>query len=609
MSNVPFDRVLVPGPYGQQHLSFIGTAIPPQLGQFVAIYALTLLNMSYNTSNNGNGRRYLNNLLTFNNFNNMALNELVDLAFRLGWHMVVTRQRPALEHQSTVVTACEKALGVTVATLMVTNPVLIQDQPATQVDSIRKIAAAFQQERQTLARYTFQELNFTQNGSPVLTGLGAATSDGFVNTGGITSLSVSSEGSGVPGTSYDSEWEVKPSLSQASVGESPQTTSAEGEAPKTTSDDKVNFIQPPPKPVIKEVVQSVKVPDYKPRTYPKSIVTHNGVHEMDATTHARAYFGNMAVQAEQALINLRADSFGMATALSEPSGSLKRLTLEELKVEMTLENLLIAARKNHLRAGLVRDRTPVISRVLGVALNPTFSDRICEEKLHAVYQQDIRKIGDYLKGMVGSKDEKILTPEQHARLVVASYIDRTLGRTTNDFIARGLRLRASLVTFADSIGSAADFISTKCPEDYGPLFQSFLSNLSKNLRDFSSKETTAMVRQSLLEELGLLQEDEAKIGVVVVPIGHTVTFCNLTQTELEWLTKWNGSDIDPTVTPTLAEICFTLREDKRSFNFSSTYDWLMTGDGETFLVYENPDKRGGWRMFPVSGLNINRIDV
>ena len=602
--NIPFDRVLVPGPYGQQHLGFIATSTPQQLGQYVALYALTLLNMSYQTTNTSNVRRFMNNMLTANNFNNQQLNELVDLAFRMGWHMVVTRQRPSLDHQSTIMSACEKALGVTAAVLMVANPPLIQDQPATKIEEIRKIAAGFQQERSVYYRYTFSELGVDQSGrvgSPVN---GCVSSVGFTDTSSITPLNVSSPASD-SANDFEAEWgPIKTSLQQPTPEE--PTSSVETQVSEDTTYSIPTYTKPAPPP---EPVQSVKVPDYKPRTYPKTIVTHKGVHEMDATTHARAYFGNMEVQAEQALINLRADSFNMATSLSEPQGSVKRLTLEELKVEMTLDALFMSARANHLSFGLKRGRVPQITRIMGISLNPVFSDKLFESKQSFIFQQDIRKIGDYLKDVVGSKDEKHLTPEQHVRLVTASYIDRTLGRMTNDFFARGLRLRAGLTTFADSISQASEFVSGRCPTDYNPLFQSFLSSLSKNLRDYSQPETVNMARESVLTSLKNKGEDVSQVGVVVLPVGHTVTFCNLTQTELEWETKWNGSDIDPKVTPTLAEMCFTLREDKRAFNFSSTYDWLLTGDGETFLIYENPDNRGGYRMYPDSGLNINRIDI
>lgn len=618
--NIPFDRVLVPGPYGQQHIQFINVNVPPQLHPYVAHYALTLLNLSFEYTSKGVARRFVNNMLTFNNFNNSSLNELTELAFRMGWHMTVQNQTPGVDHALTVRKACEQALGVTTACLAIQNEPLIRDQPVGGLEQIKRTAAAFQTERANYYRYTFQELGMGNDGRLLSTMPGAGTPAILGAVSNVVPLAAAAAGaqdsSGIP-----TEWSTgpKPSLSQAAVVNPPtaqatpagsvEGAAAAASAPPAPVVDFVPTLAKPQVAQVQELLQSVAVPDYNPARYSRNIVTHNGVHEMDASTHSRAYFGNTNVSAESALVGMRSDSFRMAGSLQEPSGSLNRQTLEELKIESNLDSLFMAARANHVNMGLQRQRTPHISRIMGIALNPVFTDRKAEGMQHATYSQDIRKIAVSLKEMIGSKDDSNLSEEQHGRLVTASYIDRTLGRMTNDFIARGLRLRANLTTFADSIADAESFIAKKCPSDYNPLFQVFLTNMAHNLRTYSTPEMIELARSSILGGLSIKPEEAEKIGVVVVPTGHTVTFCNLTQTELEWLMNWNGSDIDPKVTPTLSEICFTLREDKRSFGFNSSYDWLMTGDGETFLVHENPDLRGGYRMFPVNGLNINRITV
>lgn len=328
---------------------------------------------------------------------------------------------------------------------------------------------------------------------------------------------------------------------------------------------------------------------------------------MDALRHSRPYFGELSMSAQQALVGFAGTSFKMAGDVHKDDLGIKdRLTVEEIKILTSVQDIFDAARQEHRRLGR-RLKTPqYITRVMGIALNPIHTDSVFAMIQDALYQQDIRMIGKPLSVAVDCKDPDRPTLAQHERLITAAYIDRMLGRVTNDFLARGLRIKGSLTTFADSIGDCINHIQKNLPPDFNVLFQDFLNTLSDNLRQYSTGTIVDSLKESMClpDENGEVPPEE---GVVVVPIGHTVTYCNMTSNELEWTTSFRGTDIDPKVTPTLDQICFTLREDKARFGFKSSYDWLLTGDGETYLVYANPDISGGYRLFPVTGLNINRL--
>ena len=587
--------------YDLRHIVNISTSVPQQLGPLVAVYAVKLLNKALQLSPTSNGRRYAYELLTQNNLNNTNLNSLVELSFRIGWRRVLTREEISVE--SAADKAVEYALAAFTAEQVLTNPSLSAGLTPVMVSNVQSTFHVFSQEKASLIAITFMELGQHNNGN-----VGTVHHPGPNTVSSVLNMQPIAVGlSANAGPAYSAEWDQGtavpngPSLSQAGY------IAPESVIQPTPSTSKHQESQLP-QPVLFVAPEKHYYPSETNRlVYPSSITTCKGLHEMDALRHSRPYFNQLSISAQQALVGFAGTSFKMAEDVQNNDIDIQdRLTVEEIKVVTSTQDIFDAARQEHRRLGRRMKKPQYITRVLGVALNPVHTDSVFSMVQQNLYESDIRDIGRRLSVAVDCKDQDRPTPAQHERLITAAYIDRMLGRVTNDFLARGLRTKASLTTFADSIGDCSTFIQKNMPPDFNVLFQSFLNTLSENMKAYS----TPSIVEGLKESMGLVDEDGEPLedeGVVVVPIAHTVTYCNMTSAELEWTTSFRGTDIDPKVTPTLDQICFTLREDKARFSFKSSYDWLLTGDGETYLGYENPEIRGGYRLFPVTGLNINRL--
>lgn len=603
---IPFDQLLAHGPFNASHIVNVAVSSPPQLAPIAALYAIELLNSAYSHTSTSNGRRYAFNLLVHNNFNNNYLNRYVDLALRIGWRAVINRQATSLDLPVTVKQSCEYACAALAAEEVMRNAnILSSDLPPQAVENLRRTLANYQTDRPALDQITWQEMN--------LSGIAQQPAGAYYSSPntGTTMHSPTMPFStpvGAATITTGAEWDQ---VSTPSSG--PQLSQAAFVQSETT-------IQPTPmgairptasqsSPVEQAVVQP-KVTHYDAtpsfrHQYPKTVTTHKGQHEMDALRHSRPYFGSLEISAQAALLGFQGTSFKMVQDNQLNKSADERLTVEKIQILGGVNDIFDMARREHRRLSSKMKTPQYLTRVLGIALNPAYADRLVQEMLPDMFAGDIRDIGKRLSTVVNCKDTTRPTPEQHNRLVSAAYIDRSLGRALNDFLARGLRIKASVSTFADSLSDCTNHVQSSLPADFGVLYNAFLNTLEENLRKYATKDIVEMLFESML--LDTDEKPNEDDGIVVVPVAHTVTYCNMTSEELEWTTSYRGTDIDGKVTPTLDQICMTLREDKFAFDFKSTYDWLLTGDGETFLVYENPESKGGYRLFPVSGLNINRL--
>lgn len=577
--------------HGPQHIQFIATNVPPALSPQVANYAIALLNQAFILGTQKPLRKIVYETLASNGFNNATLNTAVELAFRIGWYGVyVNRSKASLDHA--MPEAVLAALGYITAELAISNPSITAGIPHMEVEQIRATAARYRSERSTYMAITFNEANVQTTG---MLGGGISIPDTAVMHSVVTTPMSPDAGS-----PDDDNWMTLPSsgpaLNQANVIQQTASSSAQKEADQAIDATTAQEVKAPEPEVRKYLYEPARQQLIE---YPKHITTIGGKHEMDAMKHARAYFGNMEISAQHALTNLKGASFKMAQDAQADVVREVPLTSEEIHMAMTTQDLLDHTRLQHRAISRKTGKPEAIVRVLGVVLNPAPATREVADYLPQMFSQDIRNVSSRFKAMVNCQNLDRPTLKEHERLMAVNLIDRTLGRYLNDFLARGLRIPARTSTFADAITACRDHVSTKFGTDYTVLLENFLSVLGENLQKYSTPE----IQQGVALNLGYHEDD----GVLVVPTAQTVTYVNLTSQELDWTTSFKGTDIDPKVTPTLDEICFTLKEDKARYGFKSSYDWLVTGDGESYLLYENPDLRGGYRLFPVSGLNINRL--
>lgn len=605
--NVPQTSTLPLGPFGVAHIQNVRVGIPPQLNQFVAAYAIHVLTVSCQASPQSLGRNFFYANLCSNNFNNDVFNKTTELAFRIGWYYVVSGKFATLEMamESAVGYAC----GALAAEFILNTPQLQQGMSPQNVESMRTHWNRFQNERSYFYSVTFNEIPATN--MAMQTGMHTGMQTTVTNHAPVTTAG---------GHVVNGEWDIPtttntssnvgtgsgPALSQASFVQPSNSKLNESEVVldnntpvfQVAPESKTQVIEnPAPSNTQRKYLYE---PSYGSKiNYPEHILTVGGKHEMDAMKHSRAYFGQVEISAQQSLIGLSGATFKMAEDARSDTAPEVELTKEEIHLSMTLQDMIDYTRLEHRKLSKSTKKQQPIYRVLGVVMNPAPVTPDVAKHLSLLYKGDLRSLGQRLATVTDCKTPDRPTPAQHERLLATTLIDRTLGRMLNDFLARGLRIPARTSTFCDSVVPCLNHIETRFGSDYKVLSENFLNVVGTNLAKYSTPDFQTAVGENLSYD-----KDD---GVLMVPVANSVTFINLTSEELDWKLTFKGSDIDPKVTPTLDQLCFTLREDKTRFGFQTTYDWLVTGDGETYLIYENPDIRGGYRIFPVSGLNINRL--
>lgn len=618
IGNVPFTYPIVHGPFGPQHTANVQVNVPQQLLPAVVPYAIAVLNTAYGLHQQSYGRTFFFNLLAANNFTNQALNTTVDLAFRIGWFALTQRQFAALDQPQNI----EAAVGFTLASL--TSEQILQHAQlqggvgANQINAIRQAYQQFQQAKGQYYQINFQELNMV--GGQVTT---AQYQPGSAIAAPAIVSTIATGGQLAGAVDKFNEWEQASQPSQPAAGATPLLgvgtyTQEETVIPPTPMGE---MTTQPAQPVNGMTTEHGMAPvarrysAYRSLTidrptYPSTIVSHQGYHEMDLTKHAVAYFGSHGIHgfsAEDAMKGVQGAAFEMHNNNTNKVAKADRLTVEEIGMHLTLQDLFASVRLHQRRLSRKRGREMFLTRVMGVVVNHNYSTRIMQELLPSIYEGKLEDMGHRLAKAVGCSDPKNPTSEQHERLVAAAFIDRMMGVVTNDYLARGLRTPASIITFTDSIEECAHFVKTTLPETFGVMFLDFLNTLTSNLKKFSTPDHLANVAALAYGDLPEGEEMDENDGVVIVPVAHTVTLVNVTSQELGWKMQYQGSVIDPKVTPTLDTIVSTLRADKSAFDFKSSYDWILTGDGEYYQVYESPEDPGNFRMYPVSGLNLNNL--
>lgn len=567
MQHTQLDPLLMEGPFRVDQLYQIRTSIPNSESTLLVACAIHLLNDAFSKARQNTIRNKYYNRLVANNLNNADLNKAVEMVYRKarfdcsrGCYYSVEAAIPPAVMEVTASLAAEFALQ---------NPYLLQGMDTGYIQQLQGVYQNWQRVAPHYLNVNVSHLGGIQQAVPQAP---------------IQTLNMQ----GIVHTSASPEWDDVPTKTLAPVDEPTPSELKVLETPTIPVEAKIEIYVPTP---------------YKEVHYPSYLTTCKGKHEMDAIKHSRAYFGTVHYSVEQQLREFQGAAF--AASKSSPKDR-EVITKKEVVISNSISEALDAVRVYHRRMMIEAKEPKYLSRIFAVTLDGTLTSPLVEKVYQDVLKGDVRSMGLRLKTMVDKKDDgtSFLSHEEHERLIAASYIDRTLGRLVNDFLARGLRLQASITTFSDSIVDCMTYIEKELPSDFNTLFQSFLNTLQTNFKAYLNEDVTPMMREIYLTDL---QDVESEVGVLGLPIMHSVTYCNMTLEELEWTTSYKGTDIDPKVTPTLDHICYTLKRDKEVHGHATTYNWLLTGDGEQYLIYENPEIRGGWRIYPVTGLNINKL--
>ena len=313
----------------------------------------------------------------------------------------------------------------------------------------------------------------------------------------------------------------------------------------------------------------------------KEVLTVNKGHEMELERHAIPYFGDpeLTMDLSQNNHDFRIDTLQLSKGASEDVLDGLKIFFEPVQgVELSIDSAIFNTRYINTTKQPGGKKAAVFRNFYSILQAfPTIPSAKAVSKTFEC-NGDYKLLINRLKAVLKSLNNPHKPNEEDIHILnFISFLDRKLAEAVNDFLKYRAKLGVLVGSFCEDYEDLLDHL-----EANNVFVKEHLEVFMTNLLESAAKGYTDKSEEFFANYLDSNQE----FSVGYFPQTNSITLIELTSQELCFTFKGEFASVDPKTTPTIYELCKSLKEQKRTHGIFTTKDYFVTASDQRFLVVE-----------------------
>lgn len=626
MSSIPFVAPIVgPISFSESAVPLFQLNLPQKLQELVPAFTACLLNTAQETINGSNARIFSLNLLSLNNFNNLTVQEFVELAIRFAVQKAFQINNP-----NAVVgfmrDGVAEALAAKASELAVKNPQLYNSLTPQQAAAANQNFSQF--ESRKLAIYGIN-LSCYQTSTPQSNVMGnysqqyATPVQGYqpnqpLQTPQQNTNNVETGSGWSSNLKMAKEHEVQPQQGTTSYTQMTQEVNNPLKQQNYFNNQQPAYQPQPAQQVVeKPAVQPTQYNSVQHDVHKTSqssfvhsgnlnlhfnpdayVRTSQGKNEMNITAHAVPYFGlnDSPLNLSDRRQDFRLDvlKVGKESRVAPPPTEPMLLT-KEVGLEISVEPAILLAQTNSFAAG-VDDNYGRVFRQFFNILNPV---PVVEEALgaNAIFTSTptMNGLPHRFRDLIKTFNPDNMGNREMKCLNYFTYLNKALTDIVNDYLRHSMNITSVRMTsFSEDLDELIGWIGNQFPSEALNSFDAWKASVMSMLKESYNNPVNADYLKDYFKS-------ETLVHFGYIPQTVSITCLDLTDKELDYkVNNKEMQEIRPSETGSLYELIDSLQRNKRDLCVFTTQDWIITSDNVRYRCSEHAIHKGQYFMIKVS---------